>query len=243
MLLRYPTGRAPSAHIVAAMLVVILTSGCRRTDARYFPLEPQRWWVYAIQETILDDHRSSRFLALNVGAVGNSDQPASVQMTQTHSADYLRRHGSGVERVASLRPGMAGPRPDDPPRVVLPPTLELGTSWVVRSTLSLIESRTFEPRDRIIPRRLGVELTKQISATDTLVRVGERRFEHCLQIDGSGHATVPTDRGNTSAEVTVILSEWYAPGVGLVKLDRSESSDSAFLKGGQQRWNLLDYGR
>lgn len=199
---------APSAHVVAAILVVILASGCRRTAARYLPLEPQRWWVYAIQETLLDEHRSSRFLALNVGAVGTSDQPPSMQMTQTHSTDYLRRHGSGVERVASLRPGMAGPRPDDPSAQSAPPTLELGNSWVARSTLSLIESRTFEPRDRIIPRRLGVDLTKQISATDSMVRVGERRFEHCLQIDGSGHATVPTDRGNTSAEVKIILSEW-----------------------------------
>jgi hypothetical protein len=53
---------------------------------------------------------------------------------------------------------------------------------------------------------------------------------------------VPTDRGNGSATVSVEVREWYAAGVGLIKLERSEHSTSSFLKSGQQRWELLDYG-
>ncbi len=126
--------------------------------------------------------------------------------------------------------------------VLLPDTLEVGTTWRVTSTRALAESRTFEPRDRIIARRLPVELQKQVVSFDDEVRVLAGRYEHCLLIEGQGLASVPTDRGNGSATVSVEVREWYATGVGLIKLERVERSASSFLKSGQQRWELLDYG-
>ena len=67
-------------------------------------------------------------------------------------------------------------------------------------------------------------------------------FNHCLHVTGRGQTTVQTDRGNASASVTVQVDEWYAPSVGLVKLERQETSESTFLKAGRQTWQLLDYG-
>ena len=51
-----------------------------------------------------------------------------------------------------------------------------------------------------------------------------------------------SDRGNASASVAVTTREWYAAGVGLVRLEREETSTSPFLKNGRQTWTLLDYG-
>jgi hypothetical protein len=229
---------------VPLLLCMLAAVGCGGNGAGtgYYPLDAGRWWYYAVDETVLDEHRANRYLALNTGRAGNSSEPVQVQMMQTRSADFLRARGAGVERIARLRPGMRGPMPDEQPRIVLPETLAAGTTWQVQSTLALIESRTFEPRDRIIPRKLPVALTKRIEDLDATVSAGDRRYEHCLLVLGEGRLPIPTDRGNSTADVSVATREWYAPNVGLVKLERDETSDSTFLKPGRQRWELLDHG-
>ncbi len=223
-------------------LAVAALTGCKLSGSNYYPLEAPRWWHYAVSDTVLDENHQNRYLMQNAGLAPGMDNTVYLQAAQTGSADYLRYHGAGVERIASLRPGMHGPQPDAQPRVVLPATLTPGTTWQVRSTISLAESRTFEPRDRIIPHRLTVDLEKKVVTDDAEVVVAAGSFSHCLLVEGQGLATVPTDRGNSTASVAVEVHEWYAPGVGLVKLERRESADSSFLKGGQQRWELLDYG-
>lgn len=228
----------------ALALVLLATSlaACGPSGGSYYPLAPGHWWHYDVQSVVLDDTRQSRFLLQNAGLAPGLDGQVHLQISQTRSADFLRVAGEGVLRIASQHPGMPGPRPDEPPRVLLPQTLAPGTEWQVTSTLALAESRTFEPRDRIIPRRLPVVLTKTIATLDATVEVAAGRFEHCLLIEGRGEASVPADRGNTSATIKVSVREWYAPGVGLVRLERDETTTSTFFKPGRQRWELLDYG-
>jgi hypothetical protein len=230
------------SRALCAVLALTVVTACKPAGTNYYPLEAPRWWHYAVRESILDEQHQSRYLMQNAGLAPGLDNTVYLQTAQTGSADFLRYHGAGVERIASLRPGMHGPQPDPKPRVVLPEALTVGTRWQVRSTIALAESRTFEPRDRIIPRRLPVELDKKIVADDAELEIAAGHFQHCLLIEGQGLASVPTDRGNGAASVAVAVSEWYAPGVGLIKLERRESSDSSFLKAGEQSWELLDYG-
>ena len=240
-MLRYV--RAPRGARALLLLGVMLALGaCKPGGSSYYPLEVSRWWDYAVRETVLDEPHHSRYLLQNAGLAKGMDNTVYVQTAQTGSAEFLRYRGAGVERIASMHPGMRGPQPDEKPRVVLPETLALGTRWQARSTLALIESRTFEPRDRLIPRHLPVMLNKQVVADDAEVEVAAGRFTACLLIEGEGSANVPTDRGNGTASVAVAVREWYARGVGLVKLERRESSDSNFMKSGEQTWELLDYG-
>jgi len=224
------------------MCVVMALGACKTDSANYYPLEASRWWHYDVRDTVLDEQHHNRYLVQNAGLAPGMDGSVHVQTAQTASADFLRYHGAGVERIAHLRPGMHGSQPDSPPRVLLPDTLTPGTTWQAHSTLALIESRTFEPRDRIIPRRLSVELEKKVVSDEAEVTVPAGSFDHCLLVEGQGLATVPTDRGNGTASVSVEIREWYAPGVGLVKLERRESAQSSFLKTGRQQWELLDYG-
>jgi len=139
-----PARKAHLAWVVGRvplLLSALLAAGCGgRGTGYYYPLEAGRWWYYAVDETVLDERRANRYLALNLGEAGNSSEPVHVQMMQTRSADFLRAHGAGVERVARLRPGMRGPTPEEQPRVILPETLAAGTHWEVPSTLALIRA-------------------------------------------------------------------------------------------------------
>ena len=234
--------RGAARRVLPLLWLALPLTACKPGGAAYYPLEAPRWWHYAVRETVLDEHRNNRYLMQNAGLAPGMDNTVYLQAAQTGSADYLRYRGDGVERIARLRPGMHGPQPDTAPHVVLPQSLAPGSSWQVRSTLALAESRTFEPRDRIIPRRLPVDLNKTVLANDAEVDVAAGHFSDCLLVEGQGLAEVPTDRGNGTASIAVEVREWYAPGVGLVKLSRRESSQSTFMKGGEQQWELLDYG-
>jgi hypothetical protein len=231
--------RRRAAGVVAVLLVL---TGCKPAGTHYYPLEASHWWHYGVHDAILDERHHHRYLMHNAGRAAGTDNNTYLQTAQSGSADFLRYRGAGVERIARLRPGMRSPQAEREPHVLLPDTLSVGTTWKVTSTLALAESRTFEPRDRIIARRLPVELHKQVVSLEAEVEVPAGRFEACLLIQGQGQARVPTDRGNGSATVSVEVREWYAAGVGLIKLERSEHSTSSFLKSGQQRWELLDYG-
>ena len=69
------------------------------------------------------------------------------------------------------------------------------------------------------------------------------RVRFPVAADGSkSRVAVRTDRGNASAMVTVRTREWYARGIGLVRLEREERADSTFLRNGRQIWVLVAHG-
>ncbi len=218
-------------------------SACASNERDFYPLDEARWWVYDITETVLDEDRERRYVVANLGTTRLDGETVFVQSMQSASRAYLRRAGDGVVQVAQRPAREETSLSSATPHVVLPPQLNVGQRWSVPSTLGLIESRTFAPADRVIARRYPFALNKTLASISDTVDVPGGRFGGCLRIDGEGQAFVPTDRGNSEAVVTIQTREWYAPGVGLVKLERSETSPSNFLKPGQQRWSLLDHGR
>ena len=239
---RSPTRRsaAPPAAFALVLLATAL-SGCS-DDRSFEPLAPGHWWIYAIDARVLDEPRHSRYVARNA-ASGELDRLTVVaRRAQASSVDYLHRGKDGVTRRAYRRGPNGTLSFDQPPRVLLPADPVPGKRWSVPSTLALIESRTFARADRVIVRRYPVTLEKTVSADDATIEVPAGLFHDCLLVTGQGRTSVRTDRGNASASVTVTTREWYAPGVGLVRLEREETSTSPFLKNGRQTWTLLEHG-
>lgn len=233
-----PSTHAPTLSVIAACLVVF---ACASDDQAYYPLTSGYWWYYAVTQTILGDAQEHRYIVKNLGPGSLSGEAVVARASQHGATDYLRRQGTLIERIA--RRGADGTlRSDDPPHVVLPRDRAVGATWRVESSLALIESRTFASQDRVIMRRKSVTLQKTISAVDDTVTEPRGTFAHCLRIDGKGVTSIVTDRGNTQAVVTVRTREWFAPGIGLVKIERTERSDSPFLKDGEQTYELLAFG-
>ena len=234
-----PSAHTPTFSVIVACLALF---ACASDDQAYYPLESGYWWYYAVTQTILGDAQEHRYIVKNIGPGSLRGEAVVARASQQGATGYLRREGALIERVA--RSGADGTlRSDDPPHVVLPRDRAVGATWRVESSLGLIESRTFASQDRVIVRRKSVTLQKTVGAVDDTV-VGPRgTFAHCLRIDGKGVTSIVTDRGNTQAVVTVSMREWFAPGIGLVKIERAERSDSPFLKDGEQSYELLAFGR
>jgi len=227
-------------HLCTALVLAVV--GCSDTATEFYPLETGRWWYFRTETTILDEHREQRFLVANLGHGDHAGTSVAIQRQSNGREVYFRRTSRGVERVG-VRVRIGESPTSQASTLVLPADPDLARNWVTQSRLALIESRTFARQDKLRNVVLPVELTMSVTSTNDTVSVAAGRFDSCIRLDGTGVRNVKTDRGNATAEVIVTHQEWYAPGIGLVKATRSETSESPFLKAGQFTQELLQFER
>jgi hypothetical protein len=212
-------------------LIACVLTGCGNTESPYFPRTPGKWWYFSSETIVRGEDLRQRVFVRNLRLSGNE----LVQQHQATGAAHYRFDRDGVWRL----PGAAGPTQ---PARILPRQPASGETWEVPSELRVIDSRTFAAEDRVPSRREPITLTATIVALDATVSVPAGRYTRCVLLQLTGSTTVKTDRGNTIADVQVAQQEWYAPRIGLVKLERNETSTSPFLRDGVYRQELLEHG-
>ena len=238
--------RPEPSRLRARVLLVALVAhiaGCTNGGSDYYPLEAGRWWQYETATTILEETARQKFVVSNLGEATVGGRDIAAQRVQAKHLRYYERRPDGIFRVGKRSPSSPKLTPDDPPLMVVPaastgPDTE---PFPIPSGLRLIESKTFARTDQLRPRRLPVALTGRVVERDAVVTVPAGRFVGCLVIEATGERFVPADRGNTTARVEVRQRDWFAPGVGLVRVERTERSDSPFLKAGRYLRELERY--
>jgi hypothetical protein len=107
-----------------------------------------------------------------------------------------------------------------PGQYLLKYPLDAGSRWRAPASTVLLTRRFLY--SKALPLTIGIDLDYAVEAAGDTVRVAAGRFTNCLRIGASGHTTVTTAGDQSTLDVSVELTEWYAPGVGLVKSVRSE---------------------
>lgn len=224
----------------AAATLTLILAGCGSGGGGdYFPLDAGRWWQYRVETIVLDEAKVQKEIVRNVGRGTHDGREVWVRERAGGTLNYFARDGAGVFRIEP--PGQDGSTPAGV-AVVLPEPLTAGASWTVESRLAVIESRTYDPADRLVVRRIPVTLVQRVESLDATVEVPAGRFEGCLHVRATGTAGARVDRGQGTASIDVVSDDWYAPGVGLVKSSRRETSDSTFLKPGSYDLVLESHG-
>lgn len=216
----------------AAFLALGILSGCSGEADSLYPTDKGHFWQYRTTTMVLDEARDQKMLVTSLGEVQLENRRFLAQRVQQDHVRLLKADDGGIFRVGS-RHGREPFKPDEPPVLIAPPG-NLGdfSEQEVRSTLQVIESRTFAREDKLRPRRFSVKLALSLAPERETVTVPAGTFADCVVMEARGTRFVPADRGNATAEVNVVERSWFAPGVGLVKVDREERSDSVFLKTG-----------
>jgi len=218
--------------IVAGLLTAVVIAGCGHKAEEFFPLEKGRYWEYRMKVSILGHDAVQKQVYRNQGTGELDGKTVLIREYPGGGHGYFRVTREGVERVASAGLMSDDLKADPERQFVLKMPFRPGTRWQSTSRLSLIESRTFEPTDRIIPLHVPVHMTFVIEADDDMIRVPAGDFTGCLRVHGTGALTIRVDRGYHRADIKVDEIDWYAPGVGLIKSQRTEASASYFLKTG-----------
>ncbi|MGR8950105.1 MAG: TapB family protein [Gammaproteobacteria bacterium] len=229
-------------QLLSLSLVLTVLTACASSNDNFYPLESGIWRYYETTTKILDDIKQQRIIA-GIADRAKSDQGEIYILRQAPNKDaYLRVAEDGIYRVATRERHLLVETWEEIPTKILPIEPRIGDSWTVTSELALIESRTFARQDKLRNRTIPLELTVQVVSLTESVTVPAGTFEQCVLLESHGAVNVKTDRGNANADVSVVRRDWYAPGVGLVKSERVEESESPFLKPGFYKQKLLAVG-
>lgn len=217
----------------------LLLTGCQQPENQdYFPLQAGLHWEYRVTEERQRPTPPYTLRIETLEAVTLNDETVQVRRTSDGTDYYIRQQDDGLYRVAKRTLPEAVPQPDQPPRMILPlplPQAE-GKSWVVNTRPYLVERVFTEGRQSADSLRFP--MTYRVRGLHETVEVPAGRFTDCVQVEGVADLTLYADPKLGNMTVPVTTREWYAPGVGLVRLEREEPLSTSVFQGGTLRMEL-----
>lgn len=237
------------ARLLCLISLSLLLTGCFDNPAgdRYFPLQEGLSWNYRVTTEYLDENESHQ-TQLEISSLGQQrfgEHQYYVRRTSSGIDYYINVDEQGVYRSGLRTLVELKPRLDAEKRFVLKYPLEPGTNWLEFSK-PMILLNVFPTRQRITG--INFPMSYSIESTSESVTVPAGTFANCIKVVGQGVAEMYTDGVNGFNEIPILVEEWYAPDVGLIKLVRYEmdgetikvSETPAFL-GGNTRLELIAF--
>lgn len=227
-----------------ALLACVLVCGCSGAPApEYFPLNPGLRWEYAVHEQNKLVDQVTPLSLRNLAPTVREGQRYARRLASDGNEYWLIQGDAAIQRAGVRTAIDFEPRMDAVRRTVLQLPPARGQWWSVETRPYILERA--EPfRERFsLDESKRIELRMLVAATDDAVEVPAGRFEHCLRLEGTGLLNVLADARIGASAVPVTHTEWYAPGVGLVKLLRTETLDTLNIVGGTVTMELLNFER
>ena len=229
------------SRLFSLLLICALAACGAPSSPEYFPLESGLRWEYRVHEKNRLVDKVER-LSLRNRAVVEREGQNYVRRLASDGNEYWLTINDGSLQRAGLRTAIDfAPRMDTHPRTVLQLPPAAGQAWEVETRPYILERA--EPfRERFSQDdSKRIVLRMQVAAFDDVVEVPAGKFERCLRLEGTGLLNVLADARIGASPVPVTHTEWYAPGVGLVKLIRTESLDTQQIVGGTVTMELLKF--
>jgi len=196
----------------------LLVSCGRGADHGYFPLGKGAAWEYNVSYKVRGELRSQKRILSN-------DQPVEVDEQRYYPRADLNGHREFYQQT---REGIVHVDPVSGNKtLVLKYPLKQGQQWQARSKIRVLEvTGAFVPTFKARLVR-PVTVAYRIEKTDDIIAVAAGTFNHCVRVHGEGRLFA----GRTLQEfmgidsINIDQTEWYAPGVGLVKTVREEYTE------------------
>jgi hypothetical protein len=226
-------------------LTALLLAGCSEPPgASLFPLDPGRTWTYRLTTEWENNTTDREAIVLrNEGRDSTLDSGSAYRRHSDSGIDYwLRADDTGVYRVASKMGVDDAPKVDPQPRFVLKAPIAVGTAWQASTTTYLLRRRADFPPE-IRHSHPSIPMTYVIEALAEKVETPAGAFDQCVRVKGTGLIRLFSDPVKGWQDMPLTTLEWYCPGVGLVRVERSEPANSTFLQGGTMKMELMSWER
>lgn len=235
--------RRPAGRVALPLVAAVVLAACsqRPSTDDFFPLQPGLRWNYEVHEHSAVTDARRELSIRNLGTETRADHRYTRRLASDGNEYWLEVVDGRLQR-SGLRTAIdREPRLDITPLTVLKMPPEVGQAWEIETWPYILER--IEPfRERFSQdRSKRVEMRMQVTALDAMVEVPAGRFENCLRLDGEAVLNVLADARIGASEVPITQTEWYAPGVGLVLLEREEKLDTLQIVGGKVRMQLLSF--
>ncbi|MGB0732606.1 MAG: hypothetical protein ACPGPF_02535 [Pontibacterium sp.] len=230
---------------IALVACSVLVACSEQPNAsHYFPLDKGITWVYKVTTSTPDESSARRFVIENLGETpirGYENEPTYARLTSDGTHYYLLQDDTGTYRVGTKNLIEYSPRVDEQPiRVFLNMAdLEVGRSWSLQTQTYAIRGAQAVEGNHSGAFAFNMEF--EVAGVGETVSTPIGDFENCIRIEGRGFTSLYADPSTGYQDVNISQTEWYAPGVGLIKLVRDEPLDLTFFKGGTITFELADW--
>jgi hypothetical protein len=218
------------------MSALAMAPGCSNEDplTRYFPAQQGTRWIYRLQRTTMDGTRVRPYYVEHRGTIALDVDGALYEEQRTFDGNryfYRLDPDLGWLRLAVQSATEDTPRFLPEPWLVMPTRLEAGHQWRQVTPVRVLE-KTGPPQETLFRVQASLPVDYRVAAIDDTLTVPAGRFSRCLRIEGAGR--ISTHLGNYLglSNVEVRLTEWYAPGVGLIKQVLEERTNKQALDRG-----------
>ncbi len=208
--------------------LVLLILGCSEGNNSYFPLDKKKSWSYKV-EIQPEVEKKTVYKKVNL-SLGRKN--LEIDGKKKKFFPLLREDGSvfyyEIDKNGIYRNGLAFAKDksinlEKTRRVVLPVPSDVGKKWEVESKTYLILKRYpyYDYR-----ATTNFQIDYEIISNNEIVSTPLGKFRNCLFIKGVGETKFIGDSEIGSIKIKITSKEWYAKGIGLIKSERTEETDS-----------------
>ena len=210
-----------SRGVVAVLALAALLAGCRNSQSP-FPLDPDLRFGYRLHLESEDVAGAENFksFAVDLPAQTIDGVSATPRLFADGKVIYYAEDKTGVREAAFREPG-SDLTPAAADQYILKYPLQPRVHWRSPGRTILLTQKFLY--SKALPVTIGLDLDYTVANPES-VHVPAGHFSNCIKVTAVGHTSVTTIDNQSTLDVTVEISEWYAPGVGLVKSIRSEKA-------------------
>ena len=220
-----------------AALVLSVVSCSKVGGSDYFPLEEGMHWRYSLNYVKPDGKNNAQLEIRTMGESTFKTEEGEIEgaiRRTSDGTDYLiQERDDGFYRVGKRVIVETRPQADKGARLILPKrrNLRVGYTWTLNTSPYVAHWMPpfIEANASIKP----FDMVYEIASLDDTVETPAGVFQKCVRVDGMGKMVFYADASAGYQEILINHSEWYAPGVGLVKLEREEPLNTSIMKGGK----------
>lgn len=224
------------------LFIILAVTACSPSGDRYFPLDKGRYWRYDMTYQTMDGNFKGIY-ALEMLAREEKDDGASyIARTIDGELIYYTVNEKGVMRTGSEKTVDRNTTYSGVERFVFRYPLEEGTEWE-SVTVSKALIKTGPPQKTEFHIRARVPVSVRIESMHDTVRVPAGTFHNCMRVVLNGDSFINAGNYIGRTIVNVKETDWYAPGVGLVKSERRETTTKKALDKGSITLELAEYRR
>lgn len=202
------------------LLLLILTACSDSPEGHlYFPLQEGLSWKYRVTTSYSDQKTEHELTIENLGQQEERGKTYFIRRTSSGIDYYINSDAEGVYREGLRTLVETHIRPDKDKRFVFKLPVETGTNWL-QVSYPMVFKNVVSNGQRMVDYKAPFAYT--ITSTNETVTVPAGTFKNCILVRGEGQTEIYTDAINGFNEIPMIVEEWYAPGVGLIKQNRYE---------------------
>jgi uncharacterized protein DUF3108 len=226
-------------YFVVVSLLLFCVS-CSKNENSYFPLSKGYKWQYDVTLITRDGLSKQKYILNNLGEGQLEGKPVYLRQSLDDTILYYSVSDEGIYYLGNIDSQSIEHEFIEDIQLVIPKPLTVGTEWE-QTTITKLLKKTGPPQKTVFEIFAKVPLEVKVESLTETVTVAAGNFQNCMKITMSGFEFKNAGNYIGLTMVSVEQTNWYAPGVGLIKMERIETTQRKALDKGSLSLELAEF--